>query len=161
MCYTLSLLYSTHYLIFRCTKYNLTSVYLIACFPPKVQFPSITILNFCFLANHSVFFVMEDQAQLRMRYLGNILLVYLVGISVHKSGLQKGGLCWRNKCGIVIDWVVSETMNLDEIILKTIKNERSEGQWDETVKNTDILGAGRGGEPQGGRKEVVRVVGWR
>lgn len=90
---------------------------------------------------------MEDQAQLRMRYLGNILLVYLVGISVHKSGLQKGGLCWRNKCGIVIDWVVSETMNLDEIILKTIKNERSEGQWDETVKNTDILGAGRGGEP--------------
>lgn len=46
--------------------------------------------------------------------------------------------------GVVIEWVVSETRNLDEIILKTIKNERSEGLWDEGMKNTYILGAGRG-----------------
>lgn len=60
--------------------------------------------------------------------------------------------------GVVIEWMVSESMNLDEIILKTIKNERSEALWDEAMKNTYILGAGRGGEPWRGQKRGDQSV---
>lgn len=63
---------------------------------------------------------------------------------MHKSGLQKGESFAGRDLGVVFEWVVSETMNLYGSILKSIKNERSEGLWDGAMKNMYILGTGWG-----------------
>lgn len=60
----------------------------------------------------------------------------------------------------VIEWVVSETMSLD-VILKSVKNERSRGPWDGALKNAYIFRTGGGRKPpkrqkrsgQSGRRE--------
>lgn len=44
---------------------------------------------------------------------------------------------------VVTAWMVSETMNLDEI-LKSEKNERNKGLWVGAVKSAFVLGAGGG-----------------
>lgn len=56
--------------------------------------------------------------------------------------------------------MVSETMNLHENFLESIKNEKSEVWWDGAMKNIYILGAGRRRNLQRRQKKGDQV-GWR